>query len=116
MLCWLSLWARRPSTLLTLQPIPQPGTAWKSVQYPKESVPNSCEARERGEVRRGKREQHQAGAERKAGRGRCGDRLVTRQFLPSSDADMIIIKWLSHDMGQGADQEEEEQFTANASN
>lgn len=51
-------WARMPSTLLTLQPIPHPGTAWKSMQYPKDSVPSSCEGREqeeepknRGEVR-----------------------------------------------------------------
>lgn len=32
LLRWRSLWARVPSTLLTLQPMPQPGTAWKSVQ------------------------------------------------------------------------------------
>lgn len=44
-----SLWARMLSTLLTLQPIPQPGTAWKSVQYPRVSVPSSCGGRRAGQ-------------------------------------------------------------------
>lgn len=37
------------STLLTLQLIPQPGTAWKSVLYPRVSVPSSCVSKRAGE-------------------------------------------------------------------
>lgn len=52
-----------PSTLLTLQPIPQPGTAWKSMQYPKASVPSSCEGREQEEE-----PENRGGGEREKGR------------------------------------------------
>ena len=57
------------STLLTLQLIPQPGTAWKSVQHPRVSVPSSWGARGEEAENRGKlRGSQDRGGVRAAGR------------------------------------------------